>query len=356
MGGTEIFLYHLAKNLQARNHQVHVIVKQDKDVEDQYFNEFHIHRVYYPEIKIMGYLIFLIGIFLKIMKLKPDLIQINILSYGILGLFVKKFLRIPYIIRGTGSDVNFLDKFNKIILKRAIDNSSGVIALTEYMKDQIAYSPDKIHVIANGININSFEVKKNDARHKLGIAEDKQLLIFVGGLRAVKGVKYLIKAIYILKNTYKDYIDLEVLIIGDGKEKNNLETTAKELDVQDVIEFVGKVDNNVIPLYLAASDIFILPSLSEGLPVVLLESLASGLPIIASDITGISEIIENGKNGFVVKPKNPAEISEKIIKILEDEDLQQEIFINNKIDAKKYNWTNIVDKYEELYRKMINNV
>ena len=352
VGGTEIFTYNLARNLQARNHEVHVITSLDEESFDEY-KEFHTYRIYFPKIKIFGFSLFLIQIFIRIIKIKPDIIQLNGLHLISLGLILKKVLKIPYVLRGSGSDIYFPNKFNKLLLKIAINNSSRVIALTEYMKKQMNYSLNKIQVIPNGIDINNFEIRKVHARQKLGIDKNKKIITFVGSLRPIKGVEYLIKAIHLLKDEYDHYNDLEVLIIGNGNQRQYLEELTIELNIDHSIDFIGEIPNQMIPIYLAASDIFILPSLSEGFGIVLIEAMASGLPIIATNVTGIIETIENKKNGLLVEPKKPDEIAAKIIILMEDENLYKKIVVNNKNKAKEYTWTNIVNKYEEVYDEIL---
>lgn len=352
VGGTEIFTYNLASYLQVRNHQVHVITSKDKEMFEDYSKEFQIHRIYFPKIKIFGFIIFLIQILAVVIRIKPDIIQINGFHLTPLGLIFKKLFKIPYVMRGSGSDIYFPSIFNKIILKRIINNSSKVIALTEYMKTKIGYQLKKIQVIPNGIEPSKFKIKKADARKDLGFDENKKIITFVGSLRPVKGVEFLIKAIYLFKKKYGQN-DFKVLIIGKGNQKQYLETLAVELDIDYLIEFVGEIPNQMIPIYLAASDIFVLPSLSEGFSIVLIEAMASGLPVIASNTTGINEKIENGKNGFLVESKNPDEIAEKMIKLFEDEKLCKVISINNINKAEKYTWTNVFNKYEELYDEIL---
>jgi len=115
---------------------------------------------------------------------------------------------------------------------------------------------------------------------------------------------------------------------------------------------MGKVPNEKVPEYMAAADIFVLPSLSEGFPVVIVEAMASGLPIVATNITGLPEIVHDGENGFLVEPKNPAELAERILLLLQDDELRGRIAQNNKQRAKDYTWEKVIDRLEEVYEKI----
>ena len=97
-----------------------------------------------------------------------------------------------------------------------------------------------------------------------------------------------------------------------------MEKRAHELKIADFIRFTGPVNHEEIPLWISASDILVLPSLSEGRPNVVLEALACEVPVVATDVGGIPELMVDGETGYLVPAKNPAELSRKINKLLED--------------------------------------
>ena len=97
---------------------------------------------------------------------------------------------------------------------------------------------------------------------------------------------------------------VHTLIIGDGPDKDMLESLTHQLQMGNYVTFKGQIQNEQIPDYLAASDVFVLPSLSEGFPNVLLEAMASGLPIVATNVGGIPEFVKDGENGFITEPQN----------------------------------------------------
>jgi glycosyltransferase involved in cell wall biosynthesis len=103
---------------------------------------------------------------------------------------------------------------------------------------------------------------------------------------------------------------------------------------------------------MAASDVFALPSLSEGFPIVSLEAMASGLPIVATKVGGLPEIVEDGQNGFLVEPRNPGQIAERALLLLNNDKLRQRISGNNKEKVKEFSWENVVSRLEGLYRSL----
>ena len=100
---------------------------------------------------------------------------------------------------------------------------------------------------------------------------------------------------------------------------------------------------------MAASDVFVLPSLSEGFPVVILEAMACGLPIVATNVGGIPYVVNEEENGFLVMPKNSEQIAEKILFLLENKNVSEEISKKNKEMIKKYDLNNIIQELEKVY-------
>jgi len=358
VAGTEMATYNIAKRLN--NHEVIVITSLDKGLpSESIMDGFKVCRIYRPgKNNKIGVLLsaplFWISIFFKLWKLKPDLVHFQGLSTGIIGIFSKKLLKIPYIVWVRGSDLYLPNPIMKLLHKTIFENASAIIVLTEHMKKTIKKIKDKeVYVIPNGVDLSKFTVteNKNNIRRELDMPLNKTILITVGRLYPVKGVEYLIKSINLLKETNNNF---KLLIIGDGAERNNLEKLSEELNNKDYIEFRGKIPNEEIPLYLRASDIFILPSLSEGFPNALLEAMASGLPVVATKIRGLNEIVEDGVNGFLVNPRSPEEIANKINHIIHNNVLSERFSQNNKIKAKKYEWEIIIKKLNDIYERSLN--
>ncbi len=153
----------------------------------------------------------------------------------------------------------------------------------------------------------------------------KNILLYVGALGVNKGVEYLIKAFFLIKEKVKD---AELHIVGDGPERENLEKLAKELNVD--VKFFGKIaHNNVIEAYGKAK-IFVMPSIwMENSPFVLYEALSTGKPVIASNRGGIVDLVRDGVNGFIVEPANSRDIAKKTIKLLKDKTLLKQYSLNS---------------------------
>jgi glycosyltransferase involved in cell wall biosynthesis len=347
LAGTEIASYNIAKFLGKRGHEVHVITSLDNPFpKNETLENFCIHRITFKKVRVIGVILFWFQILYKIKKINPDIVHIQALTISLPGLVSKIFLKKPYIVWARGSDVYLPDKFTKLISKVVLKNASYIIALNEDMKRKIntIYKRENIIVVPNGIELEKFKdiyPQKQDNKIKT--------IIFVGTLRPVKGVEYLIKAMSII---HEKLPDTNLLIVGDGPDREKLETLAQELDLQGCTCFAGNVSNEKIPEYMAKADLFVLPSLSEGFPLVILEAMASGLPIVTTNIGGLPDIVKNGENGFLVEPKNPEALADKIMLLLSNKKSCKKISIINKTTIRDYSWSKIAEKLEKVYKEI----
>lgn len=128
-------------------------------------------------------------------------------------------------------------------------------------------------------------------------------------MRPEKGVRYLVEACRILKDKG---LNFRCTIVGGGRDFDNIKKLIAALGLEDVVSLTGALfHRDIIELY-KTTDIFVLPSLSEGIPVVIMEAMAMKLPVVSTNITGIPEIVGDGENGFLAEPKDPVALSEKI--------------------------------------------
>lgn len=146
-------------------------------------------------------------------------------------------------------------------------------------------------------------------------------ILFVGRLIHAKGVDILLKAIKILKNKYSR--NLKIAIVGEGSLKENLNNLAVEFGVNGEVEFLG-VRKDIEEL-MVSSKIFVLPSRWEGFGIVIIEAMSNMLPVIATNVGGIPELIENGKEGILVPPENSKALARTINSLLENEELREKL-------------------------------
>lgn len=273
---------------------------------------------------------------------------------GFLSLILKYQYKLPYIVSLRGSDVpgysdrfsfiyNFLKPLVIFIWKRAafvVANSSGLKDLALESN-----SGQKIEVIYNGVNIERFRPNE--------YVKDKQKFIIVSTSRIIarKGIGYLIEAVAKL---IFHYPHLRLNIIGEGNEEENLKKLAKNLKLENQIKFLGRVSYENIAKHYQEADIFVLPSLNEGMSNTMLEALASGLPLVVTDTGGTKELVVDGGNGFIIKMENSDDIAKKIETFLKDKELTRKMGENSRRKAEEMSWKSVAEKYFEIYKKVSN--
>lgn len=354
VAGTEIATYNIAKHLAKRGHEVHVITSLDEGLPKESIEQsFYVHRIKIPQMRFLGIIVFWLKALPLLKRLKPDMVHGQSTTMGIVGFLAKKLLKKPYTVYARGSEVYLPWLFKTPISKLVLRRADVVIALTEDMKTEMQkiYSRD-VAVIPNGIDLESYEdlPTKEASRQRLALNNNDKIILFVGTLRPVKGLKYLIQAMNIIRQ--KD-TKARLMLIGYGEERQSLEGLVKELDLGDRVTFVGKVPNEKVPEYMSASDVFVLPSVSEGFPVVILEAMASGLPIVATKVGGLPEIVKDGESGFLVEPSNPEQLADRVLTLLKNEDSRQRMIMNNRNKVQQYSWENTVGQLEAIYSRVV---
>ncbi len=310
------FVFNFAKNLGNSGVNVSVIIPNTDNGE---FITDMKHMIIYRVAKDFP----LFSIFRLIKKIKPDIIHVhapNIFSSN--AIIASKFLGIPIIATVHRAEIDkvssvvhifrklILGKFDKII---AVSNFTRALAIKAGVKES------NISIIYNSCDETIFSPKdKIVTRQKMNIP-NKKIILYVGNLVKIKDVSTLIKACMIVSQKGQDFL---LLIIGDGEERKNLESLVISQRLEKNIRFVGWLPQSSLPDYYNSSDIFVLPSLIEGHSVALLESMTLGLPAIASSVGGNLETITDGKNGFLFRSGDPIDLSEKLLKLLTDDDLR----------------------------------
>ncbi len=290
----------------------------------------------------------------KILKIeRPHIIHTHNTQPLLDGVTAAMLARVPVRIH-TDHAREFPDKKRYMYAEWLLSHfTDKMIAVSESTKaDLVKYekiNPDKIEVIHNGIDgdkyLNKIDVKKKKKELRL---DDRfsPVLGFVGRLSSEKGLTYLLKAIKLLTN---DFNNILLIIAGEGELLDDLKSETRELGIESNVSFLGP--RHDISEILQLLDIFILPSEREGLSLVLIEASAASLPIIATDVGGNRQVVGDGKNGFVVKPKDATSLYKAIREIIMNKNLQKE-FAQYSFEMFKNNFTmeKMIKKYETIYQ------
>ncbi len=229
-----------------------------------------------------------------------------------------------------------------------------VAVSNEVKKDMLRYKiPEKkIRVIDNGIALERFEklAETKNMKNQLGFEEKIRIIGTIGNLGTEKGHIYLLEAAKQILDVVKD---LKFLIIGDGRLRKQLEEKSERLGIEKHVIFMGQ--RRDIPELLTAMDIFVLPSIKEGLPIALLEAMAAKRPVIATRVGAIPMVIENNETGVLVEPKDVTGLRDAIVSLVNDPG-RMDLLARKGFDRVCGNFSSdeMGKKYLELYMEITN--
>lgn len=234
--------------------------------------------------------------------------------------------------------------------KLALKNSKILTAISSYLAGRarkFGYKGE-INVIPNGVDVNKFkiEISKEDRtriRERLKIKENDIILITTSRLVEKNGIGDVIKALT------KISANIKFLIFGDGKLKPKLQNLAQTLNVSDRVNFLGHVSHDELTKYLKSCDIFIRPSLSEGMGNSFIEAMAAGIPVIATPVGGIVDFLQEEETGYFCRPQNPENIARTVEKVISDSDRDRIIKNAREMVLEKYDWNKIVDQMRKVF-------
>jgi glycosyltransferase involved in cell wall biosynthesis len=196
----------------------------------------------------------------------------------------------------------------------------AVIAISKpvagHLTDDLGVPPQKVHLVTSGIDLGRFvmvsEQLRRDVRQKYGLG-DAPLIGIIARLSEVKGIDVLIKAMPLV---LKEVPSAKLLIAGQGPEEKALRELVKDLHLTEHVIFKDTVDQT--QELLCALDVFVMPSLMEGLGLSVIEAQACGIPVVASRIGGLVDLIEDGVSGYLVAVNDPGALAGRVIKVIKD--------------------------------------
>ncbi len=257
---------------------------------------------------------------------------------------------------------NFLLKRFFIFLERYFSRfTRAVIFVSEADKEKgtkFKLAPEeKMYTIKNGVDLLALNEEgglnsKPEMRKEAMLESFQPLVGTVARLHRQKGIPYLLKA---AKTISQEFPRTKILIIGGGPLSRKLERMARRLDVKEYVWFMGerKDAKDLTSLF----EVFVLPSLWEGLPYALMEAAVLGKPVVATDVDGNREIIEDGKTGVLVPARNPKKMAEAVIRLLRDKSLASRLGERaREVVLLKFKLSRMVEEVQDLYLKLYQRV
>ncbi|MFQ3550218.1 MAG: glycosyltransferase family 4 protein [Armatimonadota bacterium] len=346
-GGGQVEVSALCKYLREQGHGVVICCKYQSALHNWAKSQ-DINTLTLPLTNISSlYSIYILLLFIK--KWQPDVIHLHSSKATFIGSLASYFSKNNVTI--TTRRMQYHISSNWLNLKIYNKLCDCVIAISNAVKESLLDSgvkEDIIRVIPSGCDYNKFSSFQKDLskRSEFSIDSDKLLLIAIGTAEC-KGNEYLIKAVSELK---KEKYNIECIIIGNSNHLNNLKKLSYQLNAG--IIFTGFRDD--VPNLMAMSDVFVMPSLSEGLGISVLEAMAMGKPVIASETGGLKEIVIDGSTGYSIEPGNYKDIIAAVKKIIDnpDEAVKMTEEARKRVEE-KYTFEAMTKSNEELYYELL---
>jgi sugar transferase (PEP-CTERM/EpsH1 system associated) len=285
----------------------------------------------------------------------PDIIQMHnwgSLVEGFLAGSMAGHTRFVHAERGT-LNRSWKNIMVQQLLWRRMDR---VLCVSEAHKKEIIetihFPSSRIHSIVNGVDVDKFQPNAEQRvsfRKEIGLTEEHICIGSVGYLRPIKNHILLMKA---GKDICHQYHNVRICLIGEGPEKEKLMFAAQEYGIQDQVIFCGS--RHDIPLVLNGMDVFVLPSLNEGLPNAVLEAMATGIPVIASHVGGIPEVLQDEKNGLLFTSNDSVSLTKKLKDIIDNPKKRKMLAENGRHRVvSQFSLSSMVKKYEEVYQSLV---
>ncbi|MEK6872567.1 MAG: glycosyltransferase family 4 protein [Nanoarchaeota archaeon] len=371
-GGVEQVIYELAQRQVKEGHEVHVFCcDSDKNsrikIKEEILEGVHVHRLpYIARLSLNTFIWPSLLLRFDENNVKFDIVHSHVsghLYVLIIGLLsrIKGFKHI-HTTHCPWTDASFRPKILKPFLfindlifnKLSFNMIDKIIALTPWELDILNKHVDKknrnkILVIPNGTDKILFKKIVNNNFKKNYSIKEKYLILFFGRLNPTKGPEMLAKAAINITKKRKD-----IAFIWVGPDEGKAEEIKSLIKNYENMQYLGPIrgKEKIAEMYQAAN-IYVLPSYREGLPLTLFEAMASGLPIIASPVNGVPYEMKEPENGFFVSYGDVEKLEEKILYLINNKKLMEEIAKKNIEKSKNYDWDIIYKKYMKEYEKLV---
>lgn len=265
---------------------------------------------------------------------------------GVAAAMLAAIFNVPFLITARGTDINVLPQFSgpRRWLEWALNRANALIGVSADLcrrMGELCTNKSQIHNFRNGVDLARFNIiSKLEARNKLRMHNGKWMLS-VAALRELKGQHLMLRALV-------DLPDWHLMIVGEGEERQRLESLARGLGVQSRVRFEGAQPQTALAQYYSAADVFVLASSREGWPNVLLESMACGTPVVATAVSGVPDMINSPDVGELMRDRT----SKEIVRCVKELSRRQINCADVRRHATKFDWVETTKAQIELFRKI----
>jgi len=307
-----------------------------------------------------AYLNFLVGTILTkfiVKRIKPDLLHAHyVVKYGWSGAFTG--FR-PFLLTVWGSDVLTLpsnSKISRMLVKFTFRKADLVTCDGEHIEvllQKLGCDRRKIRIIYFGVDTKKFKPSPKDEGlvERLNLS-DSPVVISLRSLKPIYDITTLINSV---PNVLREIPNTKFIICGSGPQEGMLKSLAKSLGVEDNVIFLGEIDNDLLPKYMALADVYVSTSLSDaGLSASTAEAMACGLPVVITDFGDNRKWVEDGVNGFIISARDHLNLAKRIVCLLKDKELRVMFGKRNRATIEiRNNYYKEMEKIEKIYKLFI---
>jgi len=340
MGGAERLLYDLCRKIDKQKFNVQVVSVHAGGTMQKFFKQAEIKVTNFHKTKRWDFAV--VNQMAKFLREeKPDIVHTHLFAGDFWGGMAARRAGVRKII-STRHDILKEDCMRDFLGKRMRQKFTKVIAISKFLFDHLVKEEKidfrKIQIIHNGIDMSKFY----DPDHKI-LKTPVVKIGTVGRLSKEKGQKHLLRAGRFLR--FKNW---QMTLVGEGDWRKKLEHLVHRLDVEDKVKFIGEVED-VTP-YLKEMDVFVLPSVSEGLSLSLLEAAAAGCFVIATRVGGIPEVVQDDVTGKLFQPKNIEQLEKRLSWVERNPGDAREMAVKLREEVRdKFSLQKMAREYEKMY-------
>lgn len=253
-----------------------------------------------------------------------------------------------------GTDITLVgqDPSFQTITRFSIAKSDGITAVSEFLRretvEHFGIPAESIDVIPNFVDLDLFRRDRHPCHRAQFTNTGEKIVMHISNFRPVKRIDDAVRVFAKIARR----IPSRLLLVGDGPERGRAQAVAEQEGIASRVVFLGKQES--VAELLACADLLLLPSESEAFGLAALEGMASGVPVVATDVGGVPEVVRHGETGFLAPVGDIDAMAEAGIEILADEDRWREVSAAARRAAEEFGADEIVDRYEDHYRKVLN--
>jgi glycosyltransferase involved in cell wall biosynthesis len=353
IGGAQVHLLRLVDALVAGGYEIEIVCLGGLDESlIEAHNKIKIHKINMKSIRNICFFKGFLNLISLLKERKPSIAHTYLNTANVFGILAAKIANIPVVITSRRDMGHYRTKRIGLLEEIMDKFANAIVCVSKSSKNKLivkqGFNPDKVKVIHNGVNISIF--KRSEINKRINN------FLIVGMVsafdRVVKGDCYFI---YAAEEVLKNRKDVKFVLIGNGPIRKSLEEHVIRKGIAEYFEFKGKSNN--VQEELGNFDIFVIPSLSEGISNAVLEAMAMEIPVVATSVDGNLEIIEDGVSGFLVSPKDSSAIANKILEILNSPTKMKEVGCRaREIIIEQFSINKMTKNYVELYENELKKV